>query len=210
MPFVPVAGTAMCELRYTYLGQQMENTLYFFFDTAASPAILTDIGQMVIDWWIARQQDNVSNALVFNEVFVTDLTTATSPAISVQTPAATTGGKAGDPTPANVSLAISFRTAGRGRSSRGRNYFVGFVDDQVTGNVVNNIDAVDIRNAYTQLISDANDLGTPWVVVSRFSGVDAEGKPIPRAAGVTSLINAVSLVDNDVDSQRRRLNGRGR
>jgi hypothetical protein len=116
----------------------------------------------------------------------------------------------GDPTPANVSLAVSFRTAGRGRSSRGRNYFVGFVDDQVTGNVVNNSDAVDIRNAYAALIAAAATANVSWVVVSRFSGVDADGKPIPRAAGVTSLINAVSLVDNDVDSQRRRLNGRGR
>jgi hypothetical protein len=48
-----------------------------------------------------------------------------------------------------------------------------------------------------------------WVVVSRFSGVDAEGHPIPRAAGVVNIITAVLAVDNTVDSQRRRLPHRG-
>jgi len=210
MPFVPVPGTAMAELRYFYLGQQMENTLYFFFDTASPPTALSDIGDMLITWWLANQQDNTSNQLSFVELFLTDLTTATSLALTVDTPAGTFGGKVGNPMPGNVSLAVSFRTGGRGRSSRGRNYFVGLVEDQISGNTVNAGDAEDIRAAYQALIAAANGIGSPWVVVSRFSGVDSDGKPIPRAEGVTSLITSVSLVDNDVDSQRRRLNGRGR
>jgi hypothetical protein len=48
-----------------------------------------------------------------------------------------------------------------------------------------------------------------WVVVSRFSGVDVNGDPIPRAAGVVNIITAVLAVDNTVDSQRRRLPHRG-
>lgn len=49
-----------------------------------------------------------------------------------------------------------------------------------------------------------------WVVVSRFSGVDSLGKPIPRSSGVVELVVDAIFVDNIVDSQRRRLPGRGR
>jgi len=47
------------------------------------------------------------------------------------------------------------------------------------------------------------------VVVSRFSGVDADGHPIPRTTGVSTLVASVAIVDPVIDSQRRRLPGRG-
>jgi len=46
-------------------------------------------------------------------------------------------------------------------------------------------------------------------VASRFSGVDGDGKPIPRTAGVVTPISNVIVVDRVLDSQRRRLPGRG-
>jgi len=49
----------------------------------------------------------------------------------------------------------------------------------------------------------ADGLGADWVVVSRFHD------NAPRTAGVVSFINAATVVDATVDSQRRRLPGRG-
>ena len=66
-----------------------------------------------------------------------------------------------------------------------------------------------LKLAYEGLPSVATVAGYTWVVASRFSGVDAEGDPIPRAAGITTPITTVLIVDNLVDSQRRRLSGRG-
>jgi len=44
-----------------------------------------------------------------------------------------------------------------------------------------------------------------------FGGVDPDtGKPIPRAEGVTTPVQSVVITDTIVDSQRRRLPGRGR
>jgi hypothetical protein len=45
--------------------------------------------------------------------------------------------------------------------------------------------------------------------MSRYSGVDEDGRPIPRVAGETADILSVLVVDATVDSQRRRLPGRG-
>jgi hypothetical protein len=48
------------------------------------------------------------------------------------------------------------------------------------------------------------------VIASRFSGVDPDtGKPIPRTAGVTTNVITVVAADLVIDSQRRRLPGRG-
>jgi hypothetical protein len=63
--------------------------------------------------------------------------------------------------------------------------------------------------AYEQLLTVGSIISAEWVIVSRFSGVDADKKPIPRAAAVITPITAVTVVDNIVDSQRRRLPGRG-
>jgi hypothetical protein len=47
-------------------------------------------------------------------------------------------------------------------------------------------------------------------VASRFSGVDSNGKPIPRSEGIGTPITSVTVVDPIIDNQRRRLPGRGR
>jgi len=203
MAFIPVNDCAMVELRYTFLGQQMENTLYFDFAGSSSPDVLLDIGSMVLDWWTEHLSPAQSVSLQLTEVFVTDLTSAVSPALSTPAPDGSTGGKIGDPEPGNVSLAVSFKTGGRGRSSRGRNYFVGFVETQVTGNRVQHTDATDIQAAYQALIGIASAASTPWVVVSRF----LDGAP--RVTGLKQDVTSVSLADENVDSMRRRLNGRG-
>jgi hypothetical protein len=45
--------------------------------------------------------------------------------------------------------------------------------------------------------------------VSRFSGVDEDGRPIPRVAGISTVVLSYGVTDNNLDSQRRRLAGRG-
>jgi len=110
----------------------------------------------------------------------------------------------GDLLPGNCSLSISFRTAGRGRSSRGRNYFVGLVESQVNGDVVNggNVDAY--QTLYEELIGAGSVVtGWQWVVVSRFFN------GAPRTAGLAQPVTAVVVVDSFIDSMRSRLLGRG-
>jgi len=210
MPFVPVENTALVELRFDYLSQKVENTLWFLFDAAPDVAGLTALGGAIIDWWSGSLQP-ISNAGVsLREVVVTDMTTASSPSVTVTTGLPLTGDVAEEPLPSNVTLATSFRTTARGRSFRGRNYFIGMSRTQYDGNVALDAFVAALVAAYEQLLDTINTAGTNWVVASRFSGVDPVTKdPIPRADGITSLINAVVMADKRLDSQRRRLAGRG-
>jgi hypothetical protein len=46
--------------------------------------------------------------------------------------------------------------------------------------------------------------------VSRYSGIGTDGKPIPRTEGIATPVTQVVITDHTIDSQRRRLPGRGR
>jgi hypothetical protein len=191
-------------------GQRVENTLYFRRGTGWATVTLTTLGNQIIAWWEDNIAPLVSGFLTLREIQCTDLDSATGPSVTVVPGSTIVGGVGGDSLPNNVSLAISFRTDGRGRSSRGRNYIVGFAEGQVTGNIVSSGVMTSFVTAYNLLFDVAEALSGEWVQVSRFSGVNpTTGKPIPREEGVATPILTVLFTDNVVDSQRNRLPGRG-
>jgi len=211
MPFVPVANTVLVETRMLLDEQQVENTFTVRFEASVSPTILENLAADFLGWWINDYADIVSDELELREVVATDLSSQTGPQFSLPAPIGSNGNITGSVLSNNVSLCVSFRTANRGRSFRGRNYIAGVpVASVVQNNAVTGYVAA-VVTAYEKLLPGGGALtsGT-WVVASRFSGVDSEGKPIPRAAGVTTPITGVVVVDSTVDSQRRRLPGRGK
>lgn len=210
MPFVPVANVALAELRMTLESQDVENTLWFRFGSTPTAAMLTDLNNELLAWWIDAYAPLVSTAVSLREIVCTDQTSATGPQVSLPAPPGSDGTDSAPPLPNNVTLAVSFRTALRGRSFRGRNYIVGITEDSNTGSEVTGAYASAVSAAYEQLLSGGGVLGDEiWVVASRFSGVDVNGHPIPRVAGISTPITSVVVVDLTIDSQRRRLPGRG-
>jgi len=210
MPFVPVENVAMVEIRQALALQKCENTIFAQSVDAFDGARLSSLVNTVRDWWVESLGPLLSDLVTLTEVVATDLTTETSGQVSV-TGADSPGGEIGGSAANNVTLAVSFRTASRGRSFRGRNYLIGIPLTQFTStNVVDSAWVSSIIGAYIDLKTALNDADFAWVVVSRFSGVDlATGDPIPREAGIATLVTNTVVVDNVVDSQRRRLPGRG-
>lgn len=205
MAFIAVPNAAMVEIRQTYFGQQIENTLYFEFPSAPNPTDLQGLADD-IDTWFTSQVLSVGlvSTLVYNETYVTDLATATSPtAVSTVNAGDTGSDNVSAGMPGNVTICMSIRTSSRGRSSRGRNYISGIAEGAVTGNQFSSTLAASLTAAYEQLITTP-PTGWSWVVVSRYSN------GAPRATGLKIPVTSVGVVDLNVDSQRRRLTGRGR
>lgn len=193
----------MAELRMTLAGQKCENTLYF---EQTEPWDITAMGTLadeLIGWWGTHYAPNVSDEVSLNEVYITNLSSVDALAIGFTTGLPVTGTQLGDPLPNNVSICVSFRTSNRGRSARGRNYILGLIENDVVSNEVSVQRVNAITAAYALLIGIAAGLNATWVVVSRFHN------QAPRAAAVRYLIREVIIVDRTVDSQRRRLPGRG-
>lgn len=210
MPFVPVENTALVETRMMFDGQKCENTLWVENESPWDGESLAELASEVKDWWTASYAQLVTFGTSLTEVVATDMSSETGPQASVAG-AGAVGADSGAPFPGGTSFAVSFRTAMRGRSFRGRNYIVGVPES--ARSLISGVDPDYVEaciTQYTAFMDAISTAGWTWVIASRFSGVDPDtGDPIPRVAGVTTPVTNVVCTDATLDSQRRRLPGRG-
>lgn len=208
MASVLIPGTVEAEILMRLDSQEIENTLYFNKTGAWTPAEENDLALDLITWWGTHYSPPMSNMLVLHSVKITDWTSLTGAQVEVAPGSPFVGGQATEAMSNNVAPAISFHTASRGRSFRGRNYISGVPIDVVTQNTLLTAWTDAMVAAYTALFDVATANGCVWVVASRFSGVeivDGKKRAIPRAEGITTPVTAAIFTDQTVDSQRNRL-----
>jgi hypothetical protein len=210
MPFVPVPNTIEVQTIFELDGQIVENTSYFEkttgWDFASVSAWLTSMRSLVETELLPTLSSGLKLVRLIGTLL--DAVDALSLVQNVSPPVS--GSDTGEGLPNNSAFTITFLTAGRGRSMRGRNYVCGLTTThQLDPNHVTDTFRSAILNYYDQLRAAGSDDGILMVVVSRFSGKDSEGRPIPRVTGVTTTITGFTTYDNVLDSQRRRLPGRG-
>lgn len=203
MAFVPVPNTAMFELRYTLFDQQIENTLWFEEALPWNAGTIATQCEVLHDWVVSDLFPTLSVDLILREVFGTSMESDTAPTGSFVPAAPPAGDVPSNSEAGNVAFGITFRTGNRGRSFRGRNYVPGIPQNNRSGNQVVPTFATTIQTAYQQLTGLIPEMLGTWVVVSRFSG------GVPRVTGVTTPVVQAAFHDLNLDSQRRRLTGRG-
>lgn len=204
MAFIPTEKCAKVAIHYTWEAQECISTLWFSLVTEPTQGQLESladhIGQNFVDMLKPSQASNcaMTKVTATRQASANDIQGVYIPAA----PVAGTG--VGDSLPLNGTWAITSRTALRGRSFRGRTFLVGLLtsilDDAGTGDGVT---LAGIAAGFIQHLITVPEPGWVWVVVSHF----AEG--VARAAGLATPIEQVS-VDTLLDSQRRRLIGRGK
>lgn len=203
MPFVPVPNTLMVELRYLWDNQQVENTLYGRKGTAVVLGDAIALADDIFTWWDTNMKPLQASTIALREIYVTDLTSANSFSHAHVRSPIVPGTRAGPALPNSVALCIKFNTAQRGRSFRGRNYVMGAVEGDVTNNNYEPAYVTDVQDAYLLLDSVFDGNGLVWSVVSRYENGQ------PRVTGLATEITTIGVTDGIVDSQRRRLPGRG-
>lgn len=203
MPFIPVLNGATMEMRYTWQGEQVESVVGLVIPTNYNMnAFATLAANVVADWnTIVKPVTHTSCAL--RELYFTDQQSDSGSTFTFSTGLPSPGAATGDSMPNNCSCAISFRTPFRGRSYRGRNYPPGLPEEYASNNRVTSAWQNAWLQFYAALFGRANDNSTPLGVISRYSG------GLPRTQGQITPITAILYVDNVIDSQRRRLPGRG-
>lgn len=109
-----------------------------------------------------------------------------------------TGGQAAAPSsPSNVALCVSLRSGLAGRRFRGRKFFSGIPEGAVANNLIDSTLCTAVVSAIGDLIVELAANNTPLAIISLVQLTVVE-------------VISVICVDNYVDSQRRRLTGRGR
>lgn len=203
MAFQPTPDVAGVRLQGVMDSQLTINDLYFQISGGGiNAAGLVNLAVNVADWWTLNVVPLLSDDFSSVRVVCTDLGSDTGPI--GEAPAAAVGGEAIEAVPNNVAACVSFRTAQRGRSGRGRNYVPGIPGSKVD---LNTLDATFITNlvaAYILLVGAGTFIpGWQWGVVSRQTAGEV------RTAGLFIPITSVLMVGNSVRSMRSREIGHG-
>jgi hypothetical protein len=146
----------------------------------------------------------LSTSVQLVSVKSTDLTTAQgADHVSLPVGATAFGAVVAQAVPNNVALVVTQYTNKRGKSYRGRTYVPGMPITRIAGTIrVTNQQLADVLASFTRLVSGVTSLGMTLVVLSKF--VAGLQRPSAVLTPVTTMAGNVSL-----DSQRRRLEGRG-
>lgn len=206
-PFIPAQGCFALEALYTYLGQRCENVFHILQGDGSTPATVAQMqaaAAAYVTWENTRIVGQRSTLCSLTEIICRDLSTESGVSVAYTTGLPVPGTQPTAALPSNVTLAVKWSTALGGRSHRGRTFHIGLTTGMVTGDTMNPANLTAMITAYTNLITDmpAHAPGAQLVVLSY-----AHNKAW-RAAAVATPIIAASA-DQNTDSQRRRLVGRG-
>lgn len=192
------------QLNYTHLGSKFQNNQYFKSTGTFFPADAIALGDAAIDAWKNNVRSITGKDVYLDNVVVTDISSATGTQI-VDTTGLPSVGTAADPAlPGNVTAALSFRTALRGRSFRGRNYLVGITDAQRVGDSLPSTAITAFLVAWNAYFADIIT-ALPTLAHSVVSWCQDGAWVNPGT--VTAVTNL--QLEGTLDSQRRRLSGRG-
>lgn len=203
MTYIPVENVARISLVYSYTGQVCANTLHALRSAGWDISTLSGLAIQMEGWFNDYLKLHMSSELSLTQINCIDLTSDSAPSYYHTPTSPIPGGVTEASVAANVACVISWRTAQRGRSFRGRMYVpamrYAYLDDAVTMTA----SAVSwLAVAAANLQGFLDEVAAEHVVVSRYHD------KAPRAAGVATLVESY-VVDNKVDSMRRRLSGRG-
>lgn len=202
--FIPAPGVVKVQVIYDQHGSKVENVYNVRSGDTITAASLTRIKDKFITWLTTYWRPLAGPASVVYMVKLTGQNTASDVDLE-WTPTSGIGGTSGTQNmPGNVTLAIRWLTGHAGRSYRGRTYRVGLPINFVNGNYVIPSGMAGFITNYGALLTTLTGgaVADHLCVVSYCSG---------GAWRTTAVVNDVTTmtVDQNVDSQRRRLTGRG-
>lgn len=202
MTFIPVPnGVQLCFL-FTSAAQKWQFCLTLRKSTGAPTD--TDLQTAADDgqaWWTNTLKAKIAQDTTLSEVVATDLTAQGAP--QKRNVVGTAGSAAESSPPLNVAMCVGLRTAKRGRSYRGRVYLSGLRLSKVESiNTYNAAETAALIGAFVTLAATLDGHAFDVVVASK-----SHNKVVSNPAEVNEVTTFVG--DYLLDSQRRRLTGRG-
>lgn len=208
MPLVPNNLVVKLVARGYCEGQEVINDTHW---RVAGGAVWTAIqmqslGAAYIDWWGSNVQALTVAGYVMSEVVVTQQIVGGLQEI-VTSGLPLSGSLVGDALPLNIAACITFATGRSGRSGRGR-YYLGCLGElSTTASRFTAPFVTAVNTAFAALTLLDSPLAGEQFQLVVYSTVFNK---VARLAGVPTAVTSAYLRDNVVDSQRRRLPGRGR
>jgi hypothetical protein len=204
MPFQPAPGVAKVTLTFNQGDQIAQNIFHVKTTEEWGAEFLENLVGVFYTWYQNNLQATQSVDVTLTTIEARDLTTEFAGYNSMTLTTDNTGAIANPVLPYNSTAAVKWTTGLTGRSTRGRTYHVGLSESSATGGELTSAARVALLDAYEQLIEDVSTAEIAWslAVLSRVQ----DGVPLANAIAYDILDVACDFA---LDSQRRRLPGRG-
>jgi hypothetical protein len=205
MAFIPVPDTAEVIIVFTYGAREARVVLNIRSAIAWTLANLENLATIFVDTIISDGIAWIGHQWTAEKIHITDLSSSSGASFDWITGTSSNlpiaGGSPDFTVSAQEALVTTLRTANRGRSYRGRNYWPGLVDTQMTAGATQIATTrVAAQQTFVSNLKAAINSVYPngLVVVSRHTGGS------PRVTGVTTPVTSLDT-NNLVDTQRRRV-----
>jgi len=177
-----------------YLGSVQQNVyaVQLKTETAPTATIFQTFATAAVNMWLGVQ----INSCVYREVHARNMHVAGAAQGNYTFPSGVTGQRGGFPVADNEASGITKRTGFTGRSNRGRNSISGFSEADLDGNT--------IGNTLMTLLGDLAIHILTSYLAGRFLPAVAS-----RANHIAVPLATTVVLDNNVDSQKTRLNTHG-
>jgi hypothetical protein len=195
MTFQPCPQTASAVLHMTaFDGKIFESVFHFRINFPLTQAVADVVAQEIADE-VTDIKGYIFSSNQWTHVTCTDLRTEGAPQLDSAVGFPVIGTSGADPLPNQNSLLMTWLTAFRGKSGRGRTYFGGFTEDAVTSGLV----APGLQTA-------ANEMGDDFVTNPNvfFGVLSRYHDGAQRATGVLNDLTGRRL-DPFFRTQRRRV-----
>jgi len=203
--FIALPNTCQVEMIYNTNAGFAENVFHVTNADGWDESGLNSIAATFIGWQNAHLRQRQGAQVTLLKVVAKDMAVQDSIAIEAPVASGGVGTHDGDTLPANATLAIKWSGGFAGRTKRGRTYHIGLTSTQVYAasmSIVQPAKLAEIVADYNELLAEVNIADQYLSVASlRFNSAW-------RDTGVLTRIT-VATADGYVDSQRRRLVGRG-
>lgn len=204
-PFIPAPKTASVEWIYSLGGVVAENQVHVEAATNFTDTMLADLWTLCKDWWVASLKPVIATTCSFNRLRCKALHASIAPVLDQVVLPAQIGSDSQTPLGNNVSFVVKLTTGNAGRSARGRWYVAGLTAlSSNNGTTVNSGRAGAYVNAIGDLKANLEAAGLTLVITS------FRNEKAWRSEAVNYPVLGVVYTDLNLDSQRRRLVGRGR
>lgn len=204
----PTPGCVSAEFLFTSDGQVVENVFHLMRTGATQPTLaeMTTLAAHLEQQYVNLRYVGDAKR-VLNTVKVRDLTPGTGGQVVIQpkVTADPAGRLSGACPPNNVAFAVKIATNNGGRGGRGRLYEQGFTNADITGSTLSAARANTIVSEL-QAFRAAIEGSDPF----KFGVLSKWLNKVCRPAGNFQQMTVFAYTDLNLDSQRRRLPGRGK
>lgn len=203
MAFIPIPNSVKVSVEWLVAGQEVVLTFTVRKPSAVTQTDVNNIRDVMHNWASNNLRNLMHSGAQYQRTYVVDLSSENGPFAEAVPPAAVFGSIGGVAAANNVALAVSHRTAQRGKSFRGRVYLGGLAAGSLqTATTISPTFVTTIAGVWALLVGALTAQAYQLAVPSR------QANKQPRVTGLSTPVSLV-LIDAFLDSQRRRLAGRG-